>query len=172
MARAATKDDLIASASTNINKLWLLIDGMSDEERGTIFLFEDRDKNVRDVLVHLYEWHQLLIHWIEANRQNENKPFLPQPYNWKTYPEMNIKFWEKHQNTTYDEAVVALKQSHADVMRLIESFSDHELFTKKYFSWTGTTSLGGYCVSATTSHYEWAIKKLKKHIKCIRVNNE
>ena len=26
-----------------------------------------RDKNVRDVLIHLYEWHQLLIKFVEHN---------------------------------------------------------------------------------------------------------
>ena len=47
-------------------------------------------------------------------------------------------------------------------MELIEVFSDEELFTKRFFSWTGTTTLGSYCVSATSSHYDWAIKKLKQ----------
>lgn len=27
------------------------------------------------------------------------------------------------------------------------------------------TNLGSYCVSATASHYDWAMKKIKKHIK-------
>ena len=47
-------------------------------------------------------------------------------------------------------------------MKLIDSFSDQELFRKAYFSRTGTTSLGSYCISATSSHYDWAMKKLKK----------
>lgn len=34
--------------------------------------------------------------------------------------------------------------------------------TYKFFNWTGTTSLGSYCVSATSSHYDWAMKKIKK----------
>jgi hypothetical protein len=52
-----------------------------------------------------------------------------------------------------------LKKSHAEAMVLIESFTDKELFSKKYFSRTGTATLGSYCVSATASHYDWAIKK-------------
>ncbi len=80
---------------------------------------------------------------------------------------MNVEFWEKHQNTTLDEATELLLKSHSDVTNLIKTFSNEELFTNKYFDWTGTTSLGAYCVSATSSHYDWAIKKLKKHIKSI-----
>ncbi|MFC2579722.1 MAG: ClbS/DfsB family four-helix bundle protein, partial [Bacteroidota bacterium] len=33
------------------------------------------------------------------------------------------------------------------------------------FDWTGTSTLGAYCVSATASHYDWAIKKIKVHIR-------
>ncbi len=47
--------------------------------------------------------------------------------------------------------------------KIIESFTNEELFTNKYFPWTGTTSVGSYCVSSTSSHYDWAIKKINKH---------
>ncbi len=56
-----------------------------------------------------------------------------------------------------------LAASHARVLGLIGQFSDEELFTRKHFGWTGSTSLGAYCVSATSSHYEWAVKKLRRH---------
>ncbi|WP_297115142.1 ClbS/DfsB family four-helix bundle protein, partial [uncultured Porphyromonas sp.] len=34
--------------------------------------------------------------------------------------------------------------------------------------WTGTSILGAYCVSVTASHYDWAMKKIKKHIKFLK----
>ena len=49
-------------------------------------------------------------------------------------------------------------------MKLIEPFTDEELFTKKHFPRTGTTNLGSYCISAASSHYDWAMKKIEKHI--------
>ena len=87
---------------------------------------------------------------------------MPAPYNWKTYPQMNVVFWEKHQNTSYTDAETMLKKTHKEVMDIIETFSNEELFTKKAFDWTGTTTLGSYCVSATSSHYDWAFKDIKK----------
>ena len=120
------------------------------------------------MLVHLYEWHQLLLNWVEANQNCEEKPFLPEPYNWKTYPQMNVKFWEKHQSTSYENAKEMLFDSHKKVLNLIEQFPNEELFESKHFAWTGTTSLGAYCVSATSSHYDWAMKKIKAHIKAYR----
>jgi hypothetical protein len=35
------------------------------------------------------------------------------------------------------------------------------------FPWTGGATLGAYCVSATASHYDWAMKKIKAHIKTL-----
>jgi len=50
-------------------------------------------------------------------------------------------------------------------LTLIKSFSNEELYTKKYFNWTGTTSLGQYFQSSLSSHYDWAFKKIKEHKK-------
>ena len=167
MARPTTKEQLIQLGEENFKKLFALINSMNREEQEQAFSFEDRDRNVRDVLVHLYEWHQLLLNWINSNQSGTKANFLPEPYNWKTYPQMNIGFWEKHQQTSLEEAVTILEKSHSDVIRQIDSFSNEELFTSKYFPWTGTTSLGSYCVSATSSHYDWAMKKIKLHKKSL-----
>ncbi len=164
MARATTKQDLITAANSQYEKLWSLIDSMSEEVQNGTFPFEDRDRNLRDVLVHLYEWHLLLLNWVRSNQAGRAANFLPEPYNWKTYPQMNICLWEKHQTTSLNKAKTLLKKSHSDVMNLIVPFTDDELFVKKYFPWTGTTNLGSYCISATSSHYNWAIKKLKLYI--------
>ncbi|MDE6599061.1 MAG: ClbS/DfsB family four-helix bundle protein, partial [Oscillospiraceae bacterium] len=58
-----------------------------------------------------------------------------------------------------------LDKSHADVIMLAEKFSDEELFTKGKFKWVGGSVLGSYFISVTSSHYDWAMKKLKAHIK-------
>ena len=102
------------------------------------------------------------LNWTVANLNGGSKPFLPEPYNWKTYGDMNVEFWKKHQATTYDNAKTMLCDSHGKIMMLIESLTDEELFEKKQFAWTGTTTLGSYCISVTASHYDWAIKKIKK----------
>ena len=58
-----------------------------------------------------------------------------------------------------------LADSHREVMELAESLSNEELFTKGAFKWVGGSTLGSYFVSNTSSHYAWAIKKLKAHRK-------
>ena len=168
MPRPTTKADLIQAANEQFAKLWTLIGEMSDEEKSADIVPNERDKNVRDVLVHLYEWHCLLLNWIRSNTNRNPAPFLPVPYNWKTYPQMNVVFWEKHQNTSYTDAETMLKKTHKEVLALIETFSNEALFSKGTFDWTGTTTLGSYCVSATSSHYDWAINDIKKALKKYR----
>lgn len=175
MARPTTKNELIEAANSNFDKLWRLIDSMSDESLSTEFDFSGdtkkkeahwkRDKNLRDVLIHLYEWHQLLLKWVASNESGKQSNFLPEPYTWKTYGEMNVEFWKKHQDTPLEDSKEMLQKSHNSVIKLVDKFSNEELFTKKYFDWTGSTTLGSYCVSTLSSHYDWAIKKLKAHSK-------
>jgi hypothetical protein len=177
MSRPTTKSELIETANEQFNKMWKLIESMSEDAQHATFNFSEdpkkkeahwkRDQNLRDVLTHLYEWHQLLLNWVNANQSGREMPFLPAPYNWKTYGGMNVEFWEKHQNTHYDKAQEMLLESHSKVMTLIETFSNEELFVKGSFSWTGGSTLGSYCVSATASHYDWAMKKIKQHIRIL-----
>lgn len=178
MARPKTKLELIEAASVNFKKMEEIINSMSESALNTDFDFSNesnkkeahwkRDKNLRDVLIHLYEWHQLLLYWVNANIKGNKVPFLPAPYNWKTYGDMNIEFWNKHQNTSLEEAKTMINRSHENALALIETFSNEELFIKQYFDWTGTTTLGSYCVSAMSSHYDWATKKLRAHNKKVK----
>ncbi len=175
MARATTKTDLITAAHEQFDALWTLIDSMTVDEQTARFNFEitasmkeahwERDRNLRDVLVHLHEWHQLLLNWVDSNLKGQAIPFIPEPWNWKSYGQMNLAFWKKHQATSLAEAKRLLKESHSRVSKMIDRMSNDDLFSNGHFSWTGTGTLGSYCVSATSSHYDWAIKKLKKHHK-------
>ena len=162
MSRPVTKPELLSAAVKKYEEMNKLISSLSEKELETAFDFTKmksrkeahwgRDKNLRDILIHLYEWHQLLLNWVSANEKGEERPFLPAPYNWRTYGEMNVAFWKKHQNTTLEEAKRMLEKSHSEVMALAERL-------------TGGNMLGSYFVSATSSHYDWAMKKLKAHRK-------
>ena len=95
MPRAQNKADLLKAAAENYKKLQDFIAGMSQKELETPFDFSSlskseshwaRDKNLRDVLIHLYEWHNLLFKAIERNEKTPGIKFsfLPEEYNWKT----------------------------------------------------------------------------------------
>ena len=81
---------------------------------------------------------------------------------------MNVMFWKKHQNTSLEDAREMFERSHRDIMEMIETLSNEELFSKGVFPWVGNSALGSYFVSNTSSHYNWAMKKLKAHKKVVR----
>lgn len=128
MPRPKAKPELIEAANEQFEIMWNLIQNMTDDEKHATFHFGEhprrkeahwnRDQNIRDVLVHLYEWHQLLLKWVDANQRGEARLFLPAPYSWKTYGQMNIEFWEKHQKTSLADAIEMLQGSHKKVMKI------------------------------------------------------
>lgn len=176
MARPTTKHDLIVAGNEKYQKLMELVNSIPEEALHGLFAFDienqkeahwKRDKNMRDVLIHLHEWHNLLLHWVDSNQKGIDKQFLKEGYNWKTYGEMNIEIWQSHQQTSYENSLILLEKSHTEILDLVETFSNDELFSKGVFKWVGGTTLGSYFVSASASHYDWAIKKLKKYKKSL-----
>lgn len=178
MARPKNKEDLIIAAEGNYAKLLELIDNLTASELDTEFDFSadvkkkeahwGRDKNLRDVLIHLHEWHNLMLEWITNNKSGIRKPFLMEGYNWKTYGEMNLLFWKRNQKISLKEALEQFKDSHKKIMVEIEKMTNEELFQKNVYDWVGGSTIGSYFTSVTSSHYDWAMKKIKAHRK--RVN--
>lgn len=85
MGRPTSKTDLINAATANYEKMNTLISGLTENELSTPFDFSNdvkkkeahwkRDKNLRDILIHLYEWHQLLLNWVQSNREGNNTTY-------------------------------------------------------------------------------------------------
>ena len=127
MPRPRNKEDLLTAAKEKFAKLMDFIDSMSKKEMNTPFDFSSdtgkkeahwsRDKNVRDVLIHLYEWQKLMIKFIENNAgKTDSKTaiaFLPAEYSWKTYGAMNVMFWERNQSTSLEDAKKNLEKAHS-----------------------------------------------------------
>jgi len=162
MARPTNKEELTEASSAGFRTLAAEIDAIPAELRASEFPFEGRDRTIRDVVCHLHEWHKLMLGWYEVGMRGE-KPDIPAAgFTWRTTPELNRELWAGHQGTSLEDARCLLEQSHSEVHELILRHSDDELFTKKRYAWTGSTSLGAYLVSSTSSHYDWGRKKIKK----------
>lgn len=142
-----------------------LVNGYSPEELNKEFPKGRLNRNIRDVLTHLHHWHILLLGWYKVGMKG-GKPDMPaKGYTWKTLPDLNQIIWEDYQDTDVQKAKVLLKGSYKKVQALIDKHSEKELFEKKKYKWTGSTSLAAYLISNTSSHYDWAIKRIKKSMK-------
>jgi hypothetical protein len=121
--------------------------------------------SAKDVLAHLYEWEQMVLGWLAAS-QREERPHVPaEGYKWSQLPALNEKIREKHSSRSLDETLALFRDSYNQTMQTIESQSEEVLFTPGLYPWMNKNTLGAYFVSATSSHYRWARKEIKKGMK-------
>lgn len=159
MIEKSEKELLLQNSEENFKALLEIIESLPTRKRGISIETEERDKNFRDVLMHLYEWHAMLERWYREG-MGEDLPFMPAPgYKWSTIKSLNMQIWENYQEVTLNQAIKKLKLSHERVMNLIKSHTNEEIMTKKYYKWTKTSNLYSYFAANTSNHYLWAIKK-------------
>ena len=161
MPRPKSKAELQIQAQTNFQKLLEIVDRLPEDklEEGGVC----EKWSVKDILAHLQAWHEMLLEWYEGGVQGGKPSFLPAGYTWKDTPKVNEDIYQQYKEEQFAEIFQKLKRSHERVGEIINRHSDEELFTKKHYAFTGSTSLGAYLISATSSHYDWAIGLLKKH---------
>jgi hypothetical protein len=165
MPRPKTKKELLSLSQENYNKLMGLVESFSETERNNKFPKGYLNRNSTDVLAHLHHWHLMVLDWYVIGMTGK-KPDMPaKGYSWKTVPELNRMIREKYKDVDYARVKNLLDCSYNDIQKLIKSHSNQELFEKKKYKWTGTTSLGAYLISATSSHYDWGYRLIKKATK-------
>jgi len=162
MPRPKTKDELLRLSQKNYSKLIDFVDFYPKKEQLSEFPKGYLNRNIRDVLAHLHHWHLMFVSWYEIG-MNGGKPDMPaKGYTWKTMPDLNLKIQEKYTYKTPEDVRKMLNGSFNSIQKIINGHTEEELFTKKKYGWTGTTSLGAYLISTTSSHYDWAYKLIKK----------
>lgn len=165
MPRPKSKSELLKLSQDNFKKLNDFIDQKSRGDQQKEFPLGAMNRNIRDVLAHLHHWHLLMLDWYKIGMSGE-KPEMPaKGYSWKTTADLNKWILRNYQSSTLEEVRKSLDKSFQEVQEIIAKHSDEELFEKKKYKWTGSTSLGAYLISATSSHYDWAFKLIKKSTK-------
>lgn len=165
MPRPKTKTVLLTQSQNNYKKLIELISTYSKDELNREFPNGTLNRNIKDILIHLHEWHVMMFEWYNVG-MNGGKPEMPaRGYTWRTLPKLNQEIWKKNKNIELQVAKELLDKSHKQVQEVIKKHSEEELFEKKIYKWTGSTSLGAYLISNSSSHYNWAFKLIKKSIK-------
>jgi len=162
MPRPKTKEELITLSNGSYKKLLAYIRSMSTDELHAEFPEGYLNRNVRDVLAHLHHWHLMMLEWYKVGMTGK-KPDMPaKGYTWKTTPDLNREIWKKYQNEDLKIVITILEKSFTALQKVIHNHTEEELFEKRRYKWTGTTSLASYLISATSSHYDWAYKLIKK----------
>ncbi|QHA38239.1 ClbS/DfsB family four-helix bundle protein [Rossellomorea marisflavi] len=159
MTDAEGKERLILKSEEAFQTLMNLITSIPPRKRKESIITDERDKNFRDVLMHLYEWHSMLERWYREGMDGD-EPSMPAPgYQWRDIGALNQKIWDDYQEVPLNKAIKKVTKSHTRVMDLINRHSTEEIMTKKYVKWTKTSHLYSYFAANTYKHYEWALRK-------------
>lgn len=165
------KELLLLNSEKNFNIILSIIESVSVRKRGISIETEKRDKNFRDVLMHLYEWHAMLERWYREGMDGDI-PTMPAPgFKWSPIKQLNMQIWENYQEVTLSQAIKKVKLSHERIMNMIRSHANEEIMTKKYYKWTKTSNLYSYFAANSSNHYTWAIKKCEEIAKSIKELN-
>ena len=160
MPRPATRADLLAAIDTELARLMAQVQQVPPADR--LRPGACGDWSVKDLLAHLDAWHEMFLSW-EVVGSRGGKPEMPAPgHTWATTPALNEEIRRRHQDEPWDEVATRLADSAARVWALADRYDEADLFAKKRFAWTGSTSLGSYAVSATSSHYAWATQLIRR----------
>ena len=159
MGRPTSKEQLLAAADNEFNRLWAAVERVPAEARelpGACATW-----SVKDLLAHLHAWQEMTLDWERAGSAGE-QPEIPAPgYSFADAPELNQAIHERTCDTAWSDAVAALRGTHDQLMAVIDGYRNEDLFTKRRYPWTRSTSVGAYLVSATSSHYAWASKLIR-----------
>lgn len=162
MTRPTDRLELLDAAEHGYRELLDLVDRVPQADRATPGVCEHW--SLKDLLAHLRAWHLLFLGWEDEGRTG-GQPEMPAPgFTWRMTPELNADLYEESKNDTWDEVVLGLDTSHREVCEIVSSYGD-DLFEKCRYPWTGSTSVGSYAVSATSSHYEWACRLIRGYLK-------
>lgn len=90
MPRPTTKFALLEQSQSGFNALEKWVTGAG--EKGMLQPFPEGmlNRNVRDVIAHLYHWHILFLGWYEAGMRGETPVMPAAGYGWKDTPALNL----------------------------------------------------------------------------------
>ena len=168
MPRPTTKSELLAAIDHERRQLSTLIRALGASGQQATFAFPHRDRCLRDVLGHLAGWQQLFLSWYRQGMTGQ-KPDMPATgHTWKTTPALNASIHAACQTQSLPQVRRRFGDRHRSIRQLVVDHTQEELFTRRRFAWTGSTSLGSYVISATSAHYRWAGQLLQRHADSLR----
>lgn len=120
---------------------------------------------VHDLVTHLTEWQQMLLHWIDDGRRGRI-PAMPAPgFKWNETPALNRSIQQRYADQAVQTALKKFKTSCETLHGLALELTPPELLEPGHFAWTGKLPLMTYFAANTCSHYRFASKVLKRWMK-------
>jgi len=163
MPRPTTKNQLLTEMQKEHDALETFLNTLPPEQmtRPSVTL----QRSVKDVRMHLFDWEQMCLGWYQAGLRGESPPLPAEGFKWNQIPALNEQLYQKHRDQPLAEAIQAFRASYRQIRETLQAITEEDLFTPGRYAWTKKLALAAYFISATSSHYVWARKEVKKCLK-------
>jgi hypothetical protein len=162
MEEPTTKAELLAIIHLEAQTLLAQVDQLTPAEQETPGV--NAEWAVKDLLTHLTAWEQLFLGWYQAGVSGE-RPVTPAPgFTWgpKSLGQLNQSIFVAHHHLSAAEATQTFARSHEQVVALIQTLSEEELFTPARYGWLGKATVAASIRANTYNHYRWATKLIRQ----------
>ncbi len=163
MPRATNKTQLLEDSHAAYQKLTNYVEKLSPQEMEMTGVVGDW--SVKDVLAHLAEWHEMVMHWYDSGLKGETPAVPGEGYTWRSLPALNQMIYEKHHARSLEDIQTWFQGTHQKTIQIVESRSDEDLFTRGLYPWMNNNTLAAYFIANLSSHYTWALKEIRAGMK-------
>ena len=159
MSRFTTKQQLLDEITKERGLFEELLASIPDAKKSV----EVTDgMSVKDFLAHRTEWGRMMLRWYTDAKAGRTPAVPTEKYKWNQLKELNADIQARFKDVPLKTIEADFASVHDELYKLIESMTDEELFTKKFYSFTGVSDLATYVNSSTASHYRSARRHIQK----------
>lgn len=163
MPKPTTREELLKETFDERAKLEALLKSIPED------VFESKkvasEWTAKDVISHLIAWEQMVILWVKSGYEGKTIPVPAEGFKWSELPALNDKIYREHKDDPADEVLARFGQSYRQILDLLNSISEEDLFTPGLHKWQNKNMLSAYFKSSMSSHYLWARKEITKGLK-------
>ena len=104
----------------------------------------------------------MMIGWYNEAATGGTPAVPTEKYGWGRLNELNAEIHARFADTPLEEATTQFATTSDGLFRLIETCTEDELFERRFYSFTGTTTLAAYFTSATGGNYRSAYRHINR----------
>ena len=163
---AVSKQQLLDLSTKEWQKLLKIL----DELPAILRLQKDEEEtSPKDIIGHRAHWIELYLGWFRDGRAGKEVFFPAKGYKWNETKRYNADLRQQQSGLTWDAARSMLESNHAELLALIESLSEEELYGGPMKGANNNWTAGRWAEAAGPSHYRSAAKYLRQRMRIAAV---
>ncbi|WP_298813594.1 ClbS/DfsB family four-helix bundle protein [uncultured Roseibium sp.] len=163
---AVSKQQLLDLSTKEWQKLLKIL----DELPAILRLQKDEEEtSPKDIIGHRAHWIELYLGWYRDGRAGKEVFFPAKGYKWNETKRYNADLRQQQTGLTWDAARSMLESNHAELLALIESLSEEELYGGPMKGANNNWTAGRWAEAAGPSHYRSAAKYLRQRMRIAAV---